>query len=110
MISTQGGAMAKMLLLSAIREVLGIISHEKMTKEIPNLTDLVYGVFDKNVEEAIGVSKSEFCKRMEMSKWVEVGYYGEAKVTPEGANILDQIEAGEDLEKVIAEWESCLEK
>ena len=102
--------MAKMLLLSAIREVLGIITLDQKNKENPNLTDLVYGVFDKNVEETIGASKKEFCERVEKSRWVEVGYYGEAKVTPEGANVLDKIEAGEDLEKILAEWESCLEK
>lgn len=102
--------MAKELLLSAIKEILGIITLDQMNEDNPNLMELVFGVFDKDVEEAIGFSKNEFCERIEKSKWVEVGYYGEAMVTPKGANVLDKIEAGEDLENIIAEWDSCLEK
>ena len=102
--------MEKDLLLSAIKEILGIITHDQKNEEKPNLMELVFGVFDKDVEATIGFSKKEFCERVEKSRWVEVGYYGEAKVTPEGANVLDKIEAGEDLEKILAEWESCLEK
>jgi hypothetical protein len=102
--------MARELLLSAIKEILGIITLDHKNEEQPNLTELVYGIFDQNVVEAIGISKKEFCERMEKSRWVEVGYYGEAKVTPEGANVLEKIEAGEDLERILTEWNSCLEK
>jgi hypothetical protein len=102
--------MSKELLLSAIKEILGIISLENKNEDDPNLTELVYGIFDQDVEETIGFSKKEFCERIEKSRWVEVGYYGEAKVTPEGANVLDKIESGEDLEKIIAQWKNCLEK
>lgn len=106
----EGGAMARELLLSAIREILGIITLDQKNKEKPNLTELVYGVFDENVEETIGASKREFCERMEKSKWVEVGYFGEAVVTPQGGKVLEKIEAGEDTEEILAEWESCKEK
>ena len=102
--------MAKELLLSAIKEILGIITLDQKNEENPNLTELVYGVFDKNVEATIGFGKKEFCERIEKSKWVEVGYYGEAKVTSEGANVLDKIEAGEDLEDILAQWRDCLDK
>ena len=92
--------MAKELLLSAIKEILSII-----TLESPNLTELVYGIFDKNVEDTVGASKKDFCERMERLKWVKIGDRGESLITPEGEEVLEKIEAGEDLEDIFAKWE-----
>ena len=96
--------MAKELLLSAIKEILGIITLNQKNEESPNLTELVYEIFDKNVEETIGASKREFCERMEQLKWVRVGDRGESLITPEGKEVLENIEAGADLENILSKW------